>query len=392
MTTHADILLNDTFALDTMIAEIQQWAGIESPSNNATANNKMADTIAEKFAQMGWATERINSQSDHYTHPVGDMIVARSPWGKHETGAKPNGILICSHMDTVHPIGEPQNNPIRTEGDKLFGPGVYDMKAGLYMAMTACQHVTTAQTHNLPITFLISADEEIGSHASRAKIQELAQQNQYALVTEPARDGGKIVTARRGTGDMYITVRGKSAHAGIAFTDGRNAIVETATNIIPKLVALANPEQGYTVSPNVIHGGTADNTIPNTCVLHVDLRADTVEQMQKIVNTINALTPTSPDYTYEITGGFNRPPWATGEPHQGLFNHAQTQAQDLGIDLVGIATGGGSDANFTAELGIPTLDGLGIDGANAHTSNEYGKTTSIIPRTALMVRLLETLG
>lgn len=392
MVTNVNTLMNDAFDLDKMVADIKQWAAIESPSSDASAVNTMVDMVQEKFASMGFTTQRFGRLVGEFGQPVGDMLVAQSPRDYSNVGShNEKGIFICSHVDTVHPVGELANNPIRTEGDKLYGPGVYDMKASAYMAMTACDFVARAKTGHLPITYLIVPDEEIGSHASREKIKELAAQNKYCLVTEPARDGGKIVIARRGTGDIFITVHGVAAHAGSKFTVGRNALIETATNIIPKLLPLVDINRGCTVSPNVIQSGEATNKIPDLCKLSIDLRADYTEDMKRIVDTIYAIKPSSDDFTYDIVGGFNRPPWPVGEKHNALFHHAKEQADQLGFELVGIQTGGGSDGNFSAEIGIPTLDGLGMNGENAHTSDEYGYISSIIPRTALMVRLLETL-
>ena len=394
MTSNPNDLLNNTFDLDTMIADITKWVELESPSDNKPAVNKMVNIAEGWFKKMNFTCERIGNRIGEGGIPVADVLIAKSPWG--HNGDKPNqpGIIVTGHVDTVHPIGELKTNPVRIDGDKFYGPGLYDMKAGVYMAMTALEHVTKNETCNLPVTFILVPDEEIGTHSCSDIIAEYAKQNKYTLVFEPAREGGKVVTSRRGTGDIFITVHGKSAHAGNQLSQGRNAIVEMATNVIPKITPLVDPKMEYgeySTSIGTINGGTVANAVPEQCSIVVDIRSNSIEKMDYIVETLYALKPSSPDFKYEITGGANRGPWPDTKQHQDLFNIAKEQAKTLGIDLVGMHAGGGSDGNFTANVGCATLDGLGIDGAGAHTSNEHGIVSSIIPRTALAVKILEIL-
>ena len=400
MTSNPNDLLTNTFDLDAMIAGITKWVEMESPSDNKDAVNKVADEVIKWFEKLDFTVERIPNLIGEDNTPVGDVVIAKSPWGYHGGGwddiSKHNqgGIIVTGHIDTVHPIGELNTNPVRIEGDKFYGPGLYDMKSGVYMAMTALEHVAKHGTCKLPVTFILVPDEEIGTHSCSDLIKEHAQQNKYTLVFEPARDGGKVVTARRGTGDVWITVNGKSAHAGNALSKGRNAIVEMATHIIPQIKELVHPDEEYgeySTSIGTINGGTAGNVVPDKCSILVDIRSNSIEKMDMIVETLYALKPSSPDYTIEVTGGANRGPWPDAKNHQDLFNIASEQAKTLGIDLVGMRAGGGSDGNFTANVGCATLDGLGIDGAGAHASDEHGLVSSIIPRTALAVKILENL-
>ena len=395
MTSNPNDLLTTTFDLDAMIAGITKWVTMESPSDNKDAVNKMADEVIAWFEKLDFTIERITERTDKDGTPVGDVIIAKSPWGwddmsKHNQG----GIIVTGHIDTVHPIGEINTNPVRIEGDKFYGPGLYDMKAGVYMAMTALEHVAKHGTCQLPVTFILVPDEEIGTHSCSDIIKEYAQKNKYTLVFEPARDGGKIVTSRRGTGDVWITVNGKSAHAGNALSKGRNAIVEMATHIIPQITELVHPDKEYgeySTSIGTIDGGTAGNVVPDKCTILVDIRSNSIEKMDRIVETLYTLKPSSDDFTIQVTGGQNRGPWPDAKNHRDLFTIAHTQAKTLGIDLIGMHAGGGSDGNFTANVGCATLDGLGIDGAGAHASDEHGLVSSIIPRTALAVKILENL-
>ena len=400
MTSNPNDLLTNTFDLENMIAGISEWVKMESPSDNKDAVNKMVDTVASWFQKLDFSIERIGDRTGENGMPVGDVLIAKSPWGFHGGGhddmSKHNqgGIIITGHVDTVHPIGEINTNPLRIEDDKFYGPGLYDMKAGVYMAMTALQHVTKQGSCKLPVTFILVPDEEIGTHSCSDILAEHATQNKYTLVFEPAREGGKIVTSRRGTGDVWITVNGKSAHAGNALSQGRNAVVEMATHIIPQITELVHPDKEYgeySTSIGTINGGTAGNVVPDTCTILVDIRSNSIEKMDWIVETLYNLQPSSPDFTITVTGGQNRGPWPDTQNHRDLFNIAQQQAKTLGIDLVGMHAGGGSDGNFTANVGCATLDGLGIDGAGAHASDEHGLVSSIIPRTALAVKILETL-
>jgi glutamate carboxypeptidase len=297
-----------------------------------------------------------------------------------------------SHLDTVHPVGTIQHDlPLRIEGDRLYGPGVYDMKGGAYFCLEAFKEVARRGSAARPLVFLVTPDEEIGSPMTRRIIEDLGRRSAYALVTEPGRDGGKIVTSRKGVGRFDVHVEGRPAHAGSRHQDGRNAIYEAARQILA-IEALTDYARGVTTSVGMVSGGTAVNTIPQHCHFPVDLRVETVADGEALTAAILGLEARSSGFKVTVTGGMNRPPYERTEATSRLFDHARALAAEIGFDLVSSPrVGGGSDGNFTAALGTPTLDGLGIDGDGAHTLQEYGLVSSIAPRQELMKRLLETL-
>ncbi len=302
------------------------------------------------------------------------------------------GILILSHIDTVHPIGTLKGPlPFRRDGDKLYGPGLFDMKGGAYLALEAFRQVARQKSAKLPITFVFTPDEEVGSPTSRHIIESEAKKARYVLVTEPARDGGKIVTARKGVGRFEIKTTGVPAHSGSRHQDGHSAIKEIARQVLA-IGALTDYTRGVTTTVGMISGGTAPNVIPQHCAITADLRVRDAAAGEEFEAKILGLQPVDPGVKLAVTGGMNRPPFEMSGAIEALFRHAQAVAKDVGFDLQHTEmTGGGSDGNFTAALGVPTLDGLGIDGDGAHTHWEHGLISSIAPRTMLMRGLLETL-
>jgi glutamate carboxypeptidase len=372
----------DHVDLPAFLAELRAWVEIESPSHDAAAVNRQMDR-AETYAKAaGLQIERREG-----TLSFGDILVVRTP---RLEGSNARRILILAHLDTVHATGTLAGPlPLRQDGDRLYGPGIYDMKAGVLMALEAMRLAMGAGTR-LPLDLLIVPDEEVGSKSSRPVIEELARDGAYALVVEPARDGGKIVTARKGVGMFDITVRGRAAHAGVRPLDGRSAI-RAAAQLVLDLEALNDPVRGITVTTGMIQGGTGRNTVPAECRLQIDLRLPDAATAAEIIETIEAMRPSDADISFEISGGLNRPPFAQSPEGLALFDATATIARQLGIQLEGMATGGGSDGNFTAALGVPTLDGLGADGAGAHTYEEHILVSSLAPRTALLANLLVTL-
>jgi glutamate carboxypeptidase len=241
------------------------------------------------------------------------------------------------------------------------------------------------------MTFLFTPDEEIGSPTSRALIEEIGKGSKAVLVTEPARSGGKIVTARKGVGRFDVRLEGRPAHAGSKHADGRSAIREAAHQILA-IEGMTDYARGITTSVALIGGGTAANVIPQHAWFSVDCRVTTLADGTMMENRILSLKPHDPDVQLRITGGMNRPPYEKSDAVAELFELARKVAADVGFDLQDCPmTGGGSDGNFTAALGVPTLDGLGIDGDGAHTVQEYGLISSIAPRQALMKGLLQTI-
>jgi glutamate carboxypeptidase len=369
--------------LGGMIEGIRRWVETESPTRDARAVNRMIDLVAAGLDGLPVQVERIHGRSGY-----ADALRIRTAGG----GERP-GILILSHIDTVHPIGTLTGAlPFRRDGDRLYGPGLYDMKGGAYLAYDALRHVVAAGSMRLPIVYLFTPDEEVGSPTTRELIETEGRQARYVLVTEPARDGGKCVTSRKGVGRFEMTATGVPAHAGGAHQKGHSAIKEMARQVLA-IEAMTDYTRGITTTVGMISGGTAANVIPQHCRISIDLRVRDDGAGQEMTTRLLGLQPHDADVKLLVTGEMNRPPFAKTPAIDGLFRHARALAGDIGFDLVDTRmTGGGSDGNFTAALGVPTLDGLGIDGDGAHTEWEHGFISSIEPRTLLMRRLLETLG
>ena len=367
---------------EEILEGILEWVRIESPSNDAAAVNRMADRVEGDQRGIGMRVERIPGRDGY-----GDVLIARS-----DAHDERPGILVLSHLDTVHPIGTlAGRRPVERDGDVVFGPGIYDMKGGAYVAFHAMRHlVRTGVPPSLPVTFLYVPEEEVGSPTSREHVERLALASRYVLVTEPARDGGKVVTSRKGAGDFEVVARGRAAHAGARHQDGRNAIREMAQQVL-LLEAMTDYEREITVSVGVIEGGTFPNVVPAECRVQVDLRVPDAACAEEMCARIRELTPRGPDTAIEVRGGMNRPGYRKDEGIRALFEHARALAAEIGFELADTGSGGVSDGNFSAALGIPTLDGLGVDGQGAHSDHEQLYYSSLAPRTALWVRLLTTL-
>ena len=367
---------------EEILTGVLRWVEVETPSHDGKAVNRLVDQVEQAMAVLGAKITRTPGRDG-----FGDILRARTSWG----GDKP-GILVLSHLDTVHPKGSIDGVlKVRRDGDKVYGPGIYDMKAGAYIAHYALRHlVREGKETPLPITYLYVPEEEIGSPTSRALIEAEAKKNKYVLVTEPAREGGKIVTARKGVARFCVAVKGRPAHAGARHQDGRSAIKEMAKQIL-RFEALTDYDLGVTASVGLVQGGTGVNVIPAECTAEVDMRMPDAATAKRVVAEVLAFKAFDPDCQVTIEGGLNRPPYEKFEGIQKLFDHAKGLAANIGFELKDMKTGGGSDGNFTAALGIPTLDGLGADGHGAHSFDEHILYSSLIERTQLMIRLFETL-
>ena len=243
----------------------------------------------------------------------------------------------------------------------------------------------------LPVTFLFIPEEEVGSPTSRARIEEAAHGHKYALVMEPGRDGDRVVTSRKGVGRFVMTVKGRASHAGVRHEDGRSAIHELARQIV-RIEGKTDYKRGITCNVGLINGGTGVNVVPAECTAEIDLRVPDPRTAEEMVDWFLKLEPIGPDVEVKVEGGMNRPPYQKDAGIASLFEKAQAIYQEIGKELKDVPlTGGGSDANFTAALGIPTLDGLGADGKGAHAAYEQIYYSSLVPRTYLCARLLETL-
>jgi glutamate carboxypeptidase len=373
----------DRFDPEEILAGIREWIEIESPSTDAGAVNRMVDRVEGDMRRLGARIERLAGRDG-----FGDMLIARTPWG----GDGP-GVLVLSHLDTVHPLGFLKDTlPFKREGDVVYGPGIYDMKAGAYLAYHAFRHlVREGRTTPLPVTFAFVPDEEVGSNTTRGTIEALALNAKYVLVTEPARDGGKIVTSRKGVARFRLKAEGRPAHAGARHEDGRSAIKEIARQVLA-IEAMTDYARGVTTSVGLIRGGTGVNVIPQFCEIEVDMRVPDAALGEAMTAKMLGLKLSDPDVKLTVEGGMNRPPYVKDAGIAQLFEHARAIAAEIGFELKDVKlTGGGSDGNFTAALGVPTLDGLGADGKGAHTDYEQIYFSSLEPRARLMLRLLETL-
>ncbi len=380
MTGNNMLKTSNPFDAKTILDGIRRWVEIETPTEAPGQVNKLATMVAEGYRDLPAAIERVAGHSG-----CGDHILARSSWGQDAPG-----ILVVSHLDTVHPLGFIQRLPFRIEGDSAFGPGIYDMKGGAYLAYHAfAQLCATPERSPLGVTQLYVSDEEIGSPTSRALIEEEGRKAKYVLVTEPARDGGKIVTGRKGVGRFEIFVKGLPAHAGTRPEDGRSAIRELA-NIIQSLEAMNDLKRSVTVNVGVVRGGTRPNVIAEEAYAEVDLRVPSIADGDDLVAKILSLKSRTEGVSVKVVGGLNRPPYEKGNAGAALYEHARTLAAEIGFDLVDTSTGGGSDGNFTAPH-TATLDGLGVDGQGAHTHYEQLYISSIEPRARLLHRLYQTL-
>jgi glutamate carboxypeptidase len=359
---------------------IRHWVEIETPTEAPDQINRLATLVADGYRNLPATIERIAGHSG-----CGDHIVARSSWGRERPG-----ILVLSHLDTVHPVGFIERLPFRIDDDSAFGPGIYDMKGGAYLAYHAFRQLCAESERSpLGVTHLYVSDEEIGSPTSRALIEAEGRKAKYVLVTEPARDGGRIVTGRKGVARFEIFVKGVPAHAGSRPEDGRSAIRELA-NIIQTLEAMNDFRRGVTVNVGVVRGGTRPNVIAEEAYAEVDMRVPTIAEADELVPRILNLTSRTEGVHVKVTGELNRPPYEKSNAGAALFEHARLLAAEIGFELSDTFTGGGSDGNFTAPH-TATLDGLGVDGKGAHTHYEQMYISSIEPRARLLHRLYQTL-
>jgi len=372
---------------DEVLEGIVEWVSIESPSHDGNSVNKVVDHVEGQMRDLGLKLERIPGRDG-----FGDILEARTPpdWN---VGGEGKGILVLAHLDTVHPLGMIEKElKVRREGDSIFGPGIYDMKAGGYIAYYALRHlIRQGKRTRLPVTFLFIPEEEVGSPTSRARIEEAARGHKYALVMEPGRDGDKVVTSRKGVGRFTLKVKGRAAHSGVRHQDGRSAILEMARQIV-RIEEKTDYARGITCNVGLIKGGSGVNVTPAECVIDVDLRVPSQQLAEEMTHWFLGLEPIGKDVTLEVTGEMNRPPYQKDPGIADLFQKAQAIYREIGKELADVPlTGGGSDGNFTAALGIPTLDGLGADGKGAHAIDEQIYYSSLVPRTYLCTRLLETL-
>ena len=371
---------SNPFDAKAILDGIRRWVEMETPTEAPDHVNRLASLVADGYRDLPVSVERIAGRDG-----CGDHLAVRSSWGQDAPG-----ILVLSHLDTVHPLGFIGRLPFHIEGDSAFGPGIYDMKGGAYLAYHAFRQLCASpERPPLGVTQLYVSDEEIGSPTSRALIEAEGRKAKYVLVTEPARDGGKIVTGRKGVARFEIFVKGVPAHAGTRPADGRSAIRELG-NIIQTLEAMNDFKRGVSVNVGVVRGGTRPNVIAEEAYAEVDMRVPTFADADELVPKILGLKSRTEGVSVKVVGELNRPPYEKGNAGAALYEHAKTLAAEIGFELIDTKTGGCSDGNFTAPH-TATLDGLGVDGKGAHTHYEQLYISSIEPRARLLHRLYQTL-
>lgn len=366
----------------TVLERVRRFVEMESPSGDVARATALAEVVAAELAAAGAETRLVDAPG----------------FGRHVQatvhGADPSAapILILGHLDTVWPVGTLADRPFRVVDARAEGPGIFDMKSGLAVAIEALAELhRAARRPARPVRVLVTCDEEVGSTTSRPLIEELARGAAATLVLEPSLPGGAAKTARKGVGVYRLRFTGRAAHAGIDPAKGVSAVLEMAHQTLA-LHALAAPDRGTTVSVGPVRGGTVSNVIPAEAEAEVDVRFSTLDEGERVDAAIRSLRPVLPGAGVALVeGGINRPPLERTAAVAALYRTARDLAGDIGFDLPEGSTGGGSDGCFTAALGIPTLDGLGPQGGGAHAVDEHILVADLPRRVALVRRLLEAL-
>ena len=372
------------FDAENIAQGIVKWAEIESPTHYTEGVNRMMDLAAHDMQELGGDVERLPGIDG-----FGDVIVSRFP--STEQPDQP-GILVLGHLDTVHEVGTLAGKlPIRRDGDKLYGPGVLDMKGGNRLAIEAFAVLRNADIRpHLPVTFMFTPDEEVGSPSSRQRIEAEAVKHKYILVPEPLRPWGDVVTGRHAVQRFWVRVHGQPAHAGLSKADGRSAIAKMA-EIIGRIEAMNDYDKATTYAVGTVHGGVFVNVVTTLCEAQVLCVAPDDELLVEVQSNMAALAGEEDGVRIEVEAALLRPVAKPHEETMALYEHARRLASGMGRELGHCQSGGGSDGNFTGALGIATLDGLGVGGTNAHTFNEHLLISTLVPQCRLLAGLLETL-
>ena len=364
--------------ISATVETIETLVRLESPSTDKAAVDRCGAEIAARLRGAGAEVELLHRAER------GDHICARVPGA-----GRP--VLLLGHFDTVWPLGALDRMPLRRDGTRLHGPGVFDMKAGIAIALTALTALRATATAHPPIVMLWTTDEEIGSGTSRQAIESIAGGAAAVLVLEPALAGGALKTARKGCGEFEVTVEGIAAHAGVDPGKGASAIHELAAQIV-RIERLQDLDRGVSVNVGVIEGGSRPNVVAEHARAIVDVRAPTLTDAKRVEAEFHRLQPVGHRTRLKVRGGFERPPLERTAGVAHLFSVARSVASLLGRDLEEGSTGGGSDGNFTGALGVPTLDGLGPVGDGAHAAHEYVEVAELPWRAALLAGLLHRLS
>ncbi len=363
---------------EDLLDELMGWVRMETPTTAPEAVNRLMDVAEAELARAGAALRRLPGRDG-----FADTLIAR-------TQGEGRPVVVAGHLDTVWPIGTLATMPAHVDGERACGPGIYDMKAGSFLAL----HVVRAMLRQgvrtpRPVVLLLTPDEEVGSPTSRAWIEREAKETARVLIMEPAGPGGACVTARKGVGRFVLRVEGCGAHAGGAFQEGASAVVELAHQI-QAIHAMVDLDRGITLNAAPVWGGTRPNVIPPDAGCEIDLRVSTAADGAEMQRRLLGLQARTPGCRVTVEGGMNRPPFAETPEIAALHLQAQELARGLGFELPKQSRGGGSDGNFTAALGVPTLDGLGCPGAGAHVHSEHILWRQLAPRAALLAALLES--
>ncbi|MBN1678871.1 MAG: M20 family metallopeptidase [Anaerolineae bacterium] len=360
-----------------MVEHLGQLVRLESPTSSKGFVDKLGAKLVETCRDLGAAV------TVHRREEVGDIVLAE--WNGNTSG-KP--ILLVTHMDTVWPVGTLDTMPLRRDDERLYGPGALDMKAGLVIALTALRGLI--ENNNLPsrpIWLFINSDEETGSFHSRDLLYEMAQQAGLALVFEPAAEGEAFKTWRKGIGRYVVHTSGVASHAGNAPEAGVNAVIEAAHQALA-VHTLNDLKNGTSVSVTMIKGGITSNVIPPDASFEVDVRFLKASEAERIDTAIRSLTPVLPGAGVRVEGGIDRGPMERDAQMIRALQQAQAVGRSLGMELSEAGSGGASDGNFTAAMGIPTLDGLGAEGAGLHAHHEQLVVRSLPRRAALVAKIL----
>ncbi len=363
-----------------LLAFIRELVTAESPSDAKAAVDACVALAAARVRELGGRVKL------HKQRAFGDLLEARFRPRSESKSSALQPILVLGHLDTVWPVGTLKSMPCRLSAGRLWGPGALDMKAGVAMALTAIEMLAEAEIMEREIVLLLTGDEEVGSPVSRPLIERLAAGCAAVYVLEPAQ-GLAYKTARKGIGNWRIDVHGLSAHAGVDFAKGANAIRELA-RIIETVSGWTDLPRGITVSAGVAGGGTKSNVIPAHAWAEVDMRFPRRVDGSRIARQFAALKPADPRCTLAVSGGVNRPPMERRSGTVRLYRQARALAAEMGFTLPEASTGGGSDGNFTSALGVPTLDGMGAVGEGAHAAHESVILEHLAPRTALLAGML----
>jgi glutamate carboxypeptidase len=366
---------------DWLVRVLTELVRLESPTTDPAAVDRCGERLAEHLRRMEGTVERIAAPTSgaHLRATFGSGPPARQ-------------VMLLGHFDTVWPVGQIERMPLREADGRLYGPGVFDMKAGIVIGMLAVRALAAAgRLADVRVVMLWTADEERGSRSSRGLVEEEARRSSAVLVLEPALPGGAVKTGRKGCGEFELRVRGIPAHAGIDPTRGASAIDELAAQI-RAVGALRDHAHGVTLNVGTIEGGDRPNVVAEHARAVVDARAATMEDARRLERSMQALRPELDGTRLEVSGGFSRPPFERTPEVARLYEVARTVAAEMGRELGEGTTGGGSDGNFTGALGVPTLDGLGAAGDGAHALDEHVVIADLTWRAALLAGLIARSG